>query len=128
MLAGAGALSLVAKLCGDADTVTAIQAGDPAALHQVEDAFRCLTAIGDRLHELGPTPRRLRAIGDIAHRAFAIFGRAADAFGAACDRGIGVEGMEHVNRSLHEGAALLGELRDRPELRSEPDVSEASRC
>jgi hypothetical protein len=122
MLEAAGALALVSRLCGDTDTVNAVLEGDEAARHQVRDAFRHLGTVCDRFGEIGPSPQRLASIAGVASRALAVFSEASRDFDASVERGVDVGTMQRVNRRIHEGDALLGELRDAPELTQLPDA------
>lgn len=117
MLETAGALALVSRLCGDPDTVEHVLAGDPAARHQMRDAFLHLGAVSGRFDELGPPPPRLAPIAGIAQRALSAFSEAAGEFSEGIEGGIDVETMQRVSRHIHVADAVLGELGERPELK-----------
>lgn len=120
MLEAAGALALVARLCGDEDTVCAVFEGDESARHQLQDAFSHLGAVGERFDALGPPPHRLTAVGAISRRALSAFSGASRDFTEGIERGIDVETMQRVRQQIRDGDAVLGELNERPELDAAP--------
>lgn len=103
-------LTVVRHLCGDPETVSALQAGDESARWQLFDAFGSLASIAERFRELGPAPQSFGVVAAIVDRGFATLTSAASAITAGTEGDDLLDQLQSVPGLFREGAALFSEL------------------